>query len=128
MNNTRNTTRYMAKVSILSALSFLIMLLEFPLPLLPAFLKIDLSEIPVLLGTFALGPLAGLAIELVKNLLHLTISSTAGIGELANFLVGSAFVHKYSSGREDAPKTPAFFPISDGTIFISSISISFASE
>jgi riboflavin transporter FmnP len=59
---------------------------------MPPFLKIDFSEIPVLLGTFALGPLAGVVIELIKNLLHLTVSTTAGIGDLANFIVGCAYI------------------------------------
>lgn len=106
--NTSFKTKYITKVAILSALSFLIMLLEFPLPLLPTFLKIDLSEIPVLLGTFALGPVAGIIIELVKNLIHLTITSTAGIGELANFLVGITYVipagliYKYVKNKKGA--------------------------
>ena len=86
------STNYIVKVAILAALASAIMFLEFIIPGMPIFLKLDFSEIPVLLGTFALGPLAGILIELVKNLIHLTMSITAGIGELANFLVGSAFL------------------------------------
>lgn len=68
------------------------MLFETPLPLLPWFLKLDFSEIPALLGAFALGPMVGVYISLIKNLLHLPYSQTAGIGEAANFLVGIAFI------------------------------------
>ncbi len=82
----------LTKIAILSALSFIIMLFEFPLPLMPAFLKIDLSEIPALLAAFSMGPVSAVLVELLKNLLHLLKTSTSGIGELANFLVGVAYV------------------------------------
>lgn len=76
------------KISIMAALSFLIMLIEFPLPFMPPFLQLDFSEIPALLIAFSMGPLGGVMVELIKNLLHLMKTQTAGIGELANFLVG----------------------------------------
>jgi riboflavin transporter FmnP len=82
----------LVKVSLLSAMAFLLMFFEFPLPLFPDFLKVDLSDIPALLGALSMGPLAGVAIELVKNVLHLFISKTVGVGELANFIVGATFV------------------------------------
>jgi riboflavin transporter FmnP len=70
------------------------MYLEFSVPLFPAFLKFDLSDVPALLGGFALGPLAGTVIELIKNLLFLFIkgTTTGGVGELANFVIGTAWV------------------------------------
>jgi riboflavin transporter FmnP len=68
------------------------MLIEFAVPFFPSFLKIDASDLPALIGSMAMGPLAGVLIELVKNLLHLLRTSTGGVGEMANFLVGSAFV------------------------------------
>jgi len=82
----------LVKVSIMSALSLIIMLFELPLPFFPAFLKIDFSDIPAILMTFSLGPVYGVLVELVKNLLHLFNTSSAGIGELANFLVGASYV------------------------------------
>lgn len=84
----------LVKISFLGALSFVIMLLKFPLPFFPSFLTIDFSDIPALIGAFALGPVAGVIIELLKNILNGAIagSTTMWIGELANFLVGSAFV------------------------------------
>ena len=65
---------------------------EFPVPLSPSFARMDLSDFPALIGAFAFGPIAGILIELVKNLLGLFSSATSGIGELANFLMGASFV------------------------------------
>ena len=81
------------KISLLSVMAFLLMYIELPLPIFPEFLKIDISDLPALLGAFALGPIAGVIIELVKNILHgLLAGKTAFVGELANFLVGSCLV------------------------------------
>jgi riboflavin transporter FmnP len=90
----RNTKlQLMVKIGVLSALAYIIMFLEFPLPFFPPYLKIDLSDIPAIIGAFAFGPLAGVIVEFIKNLLHLiTKTETGGIGELANFLTGAAFV------------------------------------
>jgi riboflavin transporter len=84
---------YIAKVGVLSAIAIILYYLEFPI--FPAFpwLMIDFSEITVLLGGFALGPLAGILIELIKNILHFAFKgATGGVGELANFLLGAAFI------------------------------------
>ena len=80
--------------AILTAMSVVLMYLEVSLTVLfiPPFLKFDFSEVPVLVGSFALGPFYAVIIELLKNLIHLPVSSTAGIGELSNFLVDSVFV------------------------------------
>ncbi len=69
------------------------MLFEIPLPFAPPFYELDFSEVPVLIGCFVMGPLAGAAVEFVKILLNLVINGTitAGVGEFANFVVGSAF-------------------------------------
>jgi len=88
----KQQTWRLCMVGVLSAAAFLFMLLELPLPFLPPFLKLDFSEIPALLAAFALGPLEGVAVCLVKNLLHLFVSQTSGVGELSNFLLGVCFV------------------------------------
>lgn len=82
------------KVSILSAFSFVLMLIEFPLPVLfPGFLKFDFSDLPALVGSFALGPVEGVMIELIKNVLKSCAGSeTVFVGELSNFIVGAIFV------------------------------------
>ncbi len=85
-------TKYITKVAVLSAIAAILMFIETPLPLMPPFLKLDISDIPALAGAFALGPAAGILTELIKNLIHLTMSQTGGAGELANFIVGIAFV------------------------------------
>ncbi len=86
---------WMVKVAMLSAVSVLLMLLEFPIPFIaPPFYEFDFSEVPVLIGAFALGPMAGVVIELLKVLLNLLINGTitGGVGEFANFIVGISFV------------------------------------
>lgn len=85
-------THFMVKVSLLSVIAFVIMLMEFPIPMFPSFLMLDLSDLPALVAGFALGPVAGISVELIKNLLHLVKTTSGGIGELANFLVGVALV------------------------------------
>lgn len=82
------------KIALLSGIAFVLMYFDFPLPIFPAFLKIDLSDIPALIGAFSLGPIAGVVIELIKNILYTLIkgSSSAMIGELANFAIGATWV------------------------------------
>ncbi|MCY6355458.1 ECF transporter S component [Clostridium sp. ZS2-4] len=82
------------KISLLSAIAFVLMFFEIPLPIFPSFLQIDLSDLPALLGTFALGPVSGILIELFKNVLHIVFkgTQTGFVGEFANFIVGSIFV------------------------------------
>lgn len=83
-----------AKVSILGALAFLVMLFEIPLPFAPAFYKLGFDEVVVLIGGFALGPWAAFCIEGLKIILNLLFngSITAGTGELSNFLIGMSLV------------------------------------
>ena len=84
--------RTMVQVGMLSAIATVLMLFEIPLPFAPSFYEIDFSEVPVLIGCFTMGPLAGAAIEMVKILLNFLINGTvtAGVGEIANFLIGCA--------------------------------------
>ena len=88
------TTRKMAMVGMFSALAMILMLFEFPLPFAPSFYELDFSELPILVGTFAFGPAAGVLMEFVKILLKLFIkgTSTAFEGDLANFVVGCSFI------------------------------------
>jgi len=85
-------TRYLTTIAILSAIAVILMFFELPIPMMPGFLKLDVSELPAIIGAFILGPMAGVFIELIKNILHLGSSNTMGIGEMANFLVGVSFV------------------------------------
>ena len=83
----------MVKVALLAGIAYALMFLEMPIPLFPGFLKLDLSDMPAIVAGLALGPVAGFAVEAVKNFLHLiTATSTGGVGEIANIVVGSSFV------------------------------------
>ena len=85
----------MAKVSILAAIAFILMEFDFPIPFIaPPFYKLDFSEVAVLIGGFAMGPRAGVAIEAMKVFLSCLFfgSGTAYVGELANFVMGCAFI------------------------------------
>lgn len=88
------SARGITVIALLSALATVLMFIEIPLPFAPSFYKIDFSEVPVLIGTFALGPMAGVLIELIKNLLHIVVkgSDSAFVGELANFILGCSLV------------------------------------
>lgn len=88
------SARGMTVIALLSALSTVLMLFEVPLFFAPSFYKIDFSEVPVLVGAFTLGPLAGVVIELIKILINLLINGTetAFVGEIANFILGCALV------------------------------------
>lgn len=88
------TTRKIAVIGIMSAIGAVLMLFEIPLWFAPSFYKLDLSELPILLCAFAYGPVAGVVAEAVKILVNLVLdgTTTAFVGELANFVVGSIFV------------------------------------
>ena len=85
-------TDYMIKVALLAAMARVVMFLEFPLPMFPPFLKLDFSDVVPLIGSLAMGPMAGVLIELIKCLIQLVNSTTGGVGSLANFIVGAAYV------------------------------------
>lgn len=107
---TRVRVRTIVQVGMLAAISVVLMLFEIPLPFAPSFYEIDFSEVPVLVGAFAMGPVAGMAIELVKILLNFVITGTdtAGVGELANFIIGcslcvpAAMIYKKKKTRKGA--------------------------
>ena len=84
--------RKLTGTAMLSAIAYVLMFLDFSVPFMPSFIKMDLSELPALIGSFAYGPVAGVIICLIKNVLHLFITTTGGVGELSNFLLGASFV------------------------------------
>ena len=88
------TTRKIAVIGVFAAISAVLMLFEFPVPFAPPFYELDFSEIPALIGAFAFGPVAGVMIEFCKILLKLLMkgTSTAFVGDLANFVVGCSFI------------------------------------
>ncbi len=100
--------KYLTVTAMLSAVAYILMFLDFSVPFMPSFIKMDLSELPALIGSFSLGPVCGVLICLIKNALHLFITSTGGVGELANFILGAAFVlpaglvYKHKKTRSNA--------------------------
>ena len=109
MKNTR--VRYIVKIGLLSALSVLVMLFEFPMVFIaPSFYELDLSESVIMMGGFAMGPLAALIMEFVKNVLNILINGTTTgfVGEFANFVTGccltvpAALVYKYRKSLKGA--------------------------
>lgn len=92
-----SNTRKITATALLAAVAYLLAFLEFPVPLTPAFARMDISDLPALIGAFAFGPVTGVMVELVKNLLGLMTSSTGGVGELANFLMGASYA--FTAGK-----------------------------
>lgn len=89
-----SNTHYISYTAIFSAISGVLMLMEIPLFFAPGFYKLDISEMPVLICTFYLGPVAGVTAELLKVMVKLLIkgTSTAFVGDFANFVVGCSFI------------------------------------
>ena len=99
------SVRTISMTAMLSAVAYLLAFVEFSVPLSPSFARMDLSDLPALIGAFAFGPLSGLLIELVKNTLQLLTTSTGGIGEIANFLMGAfyaGFIYKRHKTKKTA--------------------------
>ena len=91
--NTDSRVRSIAVTGVLSGVAFILQLIEFPVPMfVPPFIKFDFSDLPALIGAYALGPVYGIAIEFIKNLIHVMFSGSFGVGELSNFLLGAVFV------------------------------------
>ena len=90
--NSISSVRYMSVTAMLSAVAFILMFLDFSVPFMPAFIKMDLSELPALIGAFSMGPVCGILICLIKNVLHLFITTTGGVGELSKKSRRSALI------------------------------------
>lgn len=90
----RNTTkvRRMTITAMLAAVASVLMFFSFNVPLMPSFIKLDLSELPALFAAITMGPVPGVVCCLVKNIVNLFFSTTGGIGELSNFILGAFFV------------------------------------
>lgn len=87
--------RVMILVAMLGSISTVLMQLNFPLPALPPFLKIDFSEVPAVIAIMTMGPIAGITVELIKNVLHWFLSGSptgVPVGEIANFVTGVLFI------------------------------------
>lgn len=103
-----STVRKLTTTAIMAAIATILMYIEFPIPIMPGFVKLDFSELPALLTSFSLGPWYGALVCLLKNLIHLPVTSSSGVGELANFLIGiffvipTGYIYKYKNTRKGA--------------------------
>lgn len=90
----RFSTSKMVMTGILGAVSAILMILEFPVPIAPGFIKMDFSDFPIILGGYLMGPLAGFFIILIKILLNFILSgtTTVGVGEVANFIYSVSYM------------------------------------
>lgn len=107
-------------IAMLAAISTVLMFLSFSIPLFPIFLKLDFSEVPALIAAFSLGPFAGVSVVFIKNLINLLFTSSGGIGEFANFLIGSFFV--FSAGlvyQKFKTRKGAILSMTVGTVIMS---------
>ncbi|MCG7339682.1 ECF transporter S component [Staphylococcus sp. ACRSN] len=85
-------TKRLITISMLSAVAFILMFIKFPLPFLPPYLTLDFSDVPAILATFTLGPIAGIIVEFIKNLLNFLFNVGDPIGPVANFLAATSFI------------------------------------
>ena len=88
----KGSIRKLTVSAMLAAISVVLMYLQISVPFMPAFIQFDFSDLPALIGSFAFGPLTGVLIVLLKNVIHLLVSQTAWIGELSNFILGTLFI------------------------------------
>jgi riboflavin transporter FmnP len=96
MNKSKIQARTLVSIALLAAISYILTLVSFPLPFMPSFLKLDFSDFPSLLAAFTFGPFSGVAVQFIKNAVAALSSSSAGIGELANFVMGGSLA--FTSG------------------------------
>ena len=100
--------RVIAGCGMLTAAAVVLQYLEFPVPIVPSFIKLDFSDLPELIGAFAYGPVAGIIIALLKNIIHMAVSQSGFVGELSNFMLGAVFagvaglIYKHKKTRSGA--------------------------
>ncbi len=87
----KSDLRKITVTAIMSAIAAILQFIEISIPIIPSFVKLDFSDLPALITSFAIGPWYGISVELLKNLLHLPFGSSAGVGEMCNFLLGAIF-------------------------------------
>ena len=121
----RDNIRKITVVAVFSAIATILMSFGFPLSAIaPSYLEIEFSDLPALLTSFSLGPVWGVLVSLIKNLINLTLTKTGGVGELSNFLLSATFV--YISGaiyKRNKTKRTAFIATLCGLISTVIISV-----
>ncbi len=90
--SSKSLTKKIALSAMLAALGVILQMFEIPIPIIPSFIKLDFSDLPGFIGAIVCGPWAGVLITLIRNVIHIFTGSSAGIGELSNFILSSSFV------------------------------------
>lgn len=122
--SSRQKIRFITMTGVLGAVSTVLMMLSFSVPFMPSFIKLDFSELPALIASFSMGPVAGVAVCLIKNLINVTMTTTGGVGELSNFLLGvclvlpAGMVYKFKKNR-----TAAFLAALAGSLIMAIASL-----
>lgn len=107
-SNNKLITTKLTVTAMLTAVAVVLQYIEVSIPIVPSFLKLDFSDIPELIGAFVIGPVWGVIICLLKNLIHLPFSGSVGVGEFSNFILGAIFVfvagiiYKYHKTKKGA--------------------------
>lgn len=91
VTKSKQRTRMIVGCGMLTAVAIILQYIEIAIPIMPSFIKLDFSDLPEIIGAFAYGPIAGVAIALLKNLIHMAVSQSGFIGELSNFILGAVF-------------------------------------
>ncbi len=106
--NSIKRTKVITGCGLLIAVAVVLQYIEIPIPIIPSFIKLDFSDLPEIIGAFAYGPLAGVIIALIKNIIHLPASGSQFVGELSNFILGASFaftagmIYKYKKTKKTA--------------------------
>lgn len=106
--NQKNLITKLAVTAMLTAVAIVLQYIEFSIPIVPSFLKLDFSDLPELICAFVLGPLWGVAVCFLKNIIHIPFGTSGGVGELSNFLLGAVFslvagfIYKHNKTRKTA--------------------------
>lgn len=87
-----SNTRKLVVTAMMAAVSTILMMLDFSIPIMPGFIKVDFSELPALITAFSLGPVWGVLVCLIKNVFNAMSSTTGMVGEISNFILGACFV------------------------------------
>lgn len=104
-SNRSQRIRFLVVTAVLGAVSAVLMMLSFSVPFMPSFIKMDFSEMPALVAAFSMGPLSGVLVCLIKNLINVTMTTTGGVGELSNFVLGvclvlpAGLIYRYRKNR-----------------------------
>lgn len=120
----RGNIKKMTLTAMLAAIAVILMYMEIPVPFMPGFIKLDISDLPALFGSFIYGPLCGVFICFVKNVLHSFATNTMFVGEISNFILGCAFV--VPAGiiyKKKSDKKGAVIASVTGTVAMSLLSI-----